>query len=205
MDFRSYTITKDDSGRRIDRVVRRFLPELSLSAVYKLLRKGLIRVDEKRISPDFHVEEGSSLSLADFLFVPQRLPVSSPKSAASVAIPVEIILETQDLLFVNKPAGIPVHGEGGLDRLIPASERAERSLSFRSGPLHRLDSGTTGIIAFSRSLEGARWFSDAIHEHRMEKYYLGIRARPFRSGRRMAGRGRRRKNDDYLCHARCPE
>lgn len=179
MDFRSYTITKDDSGRRIDRVVRRFLPELSLSAVYKLLRKGLIRVDEKRISPDFHVEEGSSLSLAAFLFSPQDGPAAEPQvppnSAPSAApLSVDIVLETPDLLFVNKPAGIPVHGEGGLDSLIPSSERAERSLSFRTGPLHRLDSGTTGLIAFSRSLEGARWFSEAIRAHRTEKYYLGI-------------------------------
>jgi Pseudouridylate synthases, 23S RNA-specific len=179
MDFRLYTITRDDSDRRIDRVVRRFLPELSLSAVYKLLRKGLIRVDAQRVSPDFHVQEGSELKIAAFLFPSQNqeLPPEAPppeEKNSTAKLPVDIILETHDLLFVNKPAGIPVHGEGSLDRLIPPSNNAEKSLSFRTGPLHRLDSGTSGLIAFSRSLEGARWFSDAIHEHRMEKHYLGI-------------------------------
>lgn len=190
MDFRLYTITKDDSDRRIDRVVRRFLPKLSLSAVYKLLRKGLIRIDAQRVSPDFHVQEGSELKIAAFLFSPQNPEIRSEsphldEKTLPSKIPVDIILETPDLLFVNKPAGIPVHGEGGLDRLIPPSTNAEKSLSFRTGPLHRLDSGTSGLMAFSRSLEGARWFSDAIHEHRMEKYYLGI------------ARGRLERNEEW--------
>ena len=73
------------------------------------------------------------------------MPASVPGNACSV------LLETPDLLFILKGAGIPVHGKGSLDSLIPQSKAARESLSFRSGPLHRLDRGTSGLIVFSKT------------------------------------------------------
>jgi 23S rRNA pseudouridine955/2504/2580 synthase len=185
MDFRTYKITMDDANRRVDRIIRRFLPELSLSAVYKLLRKGLIRVDGARVSPDFHVNAGSSIMIAAIVDSAQPGYTSQPgcdqETVADskvlnpiVSCKLEVLLETDDLVFINKPVGIPVHGEGGLDALVPSSERADNSLSFRTGPLHRLDRDTSGVIAFSRSLAGAQWFSSSVSAHAFEKYYLGI-------------------------------
>jgi len=178
MDFRTYCITKDDSGRRIDRVVRRFLPGLPLSGIYRLLRKGLIRIDNKKIPPDFVVIEGNRLGIASVLdenLQKKAVPgTNTDFQTVFKTIPVEIILETRDLLFLNKPAGIAVHGEQGLDSLVPSSDSANNSLSFRTGPLHRLDFNTTGLLTFSRSLVGAQWFSSCVSSHRLEKYYLGI-------------------------------
>jgi len=178
MDFRTYSITKDDSGRRIDRVTRRFLPGVPLSGIYRLLRKGLIRIDNKKIPPDYVVIEGNTLEIASVLDENlQKKDVSGTNTdfhAVFNTIPVQIILETRDLLFINKPAGIAVHGEQGLDSLIPSSVSANNSLSFRTGPLHRLDFNTTGLITFSRSLSGAQWFSSCVSSHRLKKYYLGI-------------------------------
>ena len=183
MDLRKFEITQDDSGRRIDRIVRRFLPGLALPAVYKLLRKGLVRLDGKKVSPECHVEAGSFLEIAAALYEQTREPDQTrlaPADAGPESFPatgtasLSVLLETPDLLFLNKPAGIPVHGEGGLDRMVPSSASATGSLSFRTGPLHRLDRDTTGLIAFSRSLAGARWFSEGVSGRLFEKYYLGI-------------------------------
>jgi 23S rRNA pseudouridine955/2504/2580 synthase len=187
MDFRRFEITDDDAGRRVDRVVRRLLPEISLSTVYKLLRKGLIRLDGKRIAPDHRAETGNVLMIAEAIAGFQGAGGGLDDESGSDVVAVtgampeipngilpETLLETDDLLFINKPVGIPVHGDGGLDSLIPTSSRAERSLSFRTGPLHRLDRDTSGVIAFSRSLAGARWFSGGMRERDFGKYYLGI-------------------------------
>jgi len=178
MDFRTYCITRDDSGRRIDRVARRFLPGLPLSGIYKLLRKGLIRINNKKVTPDFVVTEGNELGIAEVLDENLQKEVFSAQNGdvdiVSMNFSIEIILETKDLLFLNKPAGISVHGEHGLDAVIPSSISADNSLSFRTGPLHRLDHNTTGLITFSRSLTGATWFSSCVRSHRLEKYYLGI-------------------------------
>lgn len=170
MIFQYFSITKDDHDRRLDRIVRRFLPDISLSGIYKLLRKGLIRIDGKKVSRDFHVMEGNELGIAPFLLGSVK-PAAVPEPSDFIP---DILLETRDLLFINKPCGISVHGEGGLDQLIPQTVDSCSSLSFRTGPLHRLDKDTTGILTFSRSLEGARWFSRAVGEHLLEKYYLGV-------------------------------
>ena len=170
MEFRKFTLTKDDSDRRLDRVVRRFLPEVPLASVYKMMRKGLVRIDGKKTSPDARTSAGSELWIATCVSASAKPEVLIGKNAF---LP-EIILESPDLLFINKPCGIPVHGEGGLDRLIPQTAAAGQSLSFRTGPLHRLDRDTTGLLAFSRTLDGARWFSESVKQHSLEKYYLGI-------------------------------
>jgi 23S rRNA pseudouridine955/2504/2580 synthase len=87
-----------------------------------------------------------------------------------------VLYEGGGLLILNKPPGVLVHGRGSLE------ERVRRylepmlppSLSFRPGPLHRLDRPSSGIIVFSTSLEGARRFSALIRERMLRKEYLAI-------------------------------
>jgi 23S rRNA pseudouridine955/2504/2580 synthase len=184
MEFTKFTITGEDADRRIDRIVRRFLPDIELSRVYQLVRKGLIRVDGKKVDPSDRSLAGQELWIANGILlnsdkndVPQA--GSGPQQTANPASVTEhnrlsVIFENEDLLFINKAASISVHGENSLEKLVPQAETAKHSLSFRTGPLHRLDKETTGILAFSRSLNGARWFSSAIEQRELEKYYLGI-------------------------------
>ena len=187
MEFQRVTITKNDDGRRVDRVVRRFLPDIPLSAIYKLMRRGFIRIDGKKILPETRCRESSCLEIeihtakasrpgrAEDCRQEQALK-EIPHNQRNHNIKPEniIILKTRDFLFINKPAGIPVHGDDSLCSVIPREKEAEESLSFRTGPLHRLDKDTTGIITFSRTLDGARWFSENLREKKIGKFYLGI-------------------------------
>lgn len=188
MQFDRHQTGPDDADRRLDRIVRRFLPSVPLSSVYRLIRKGFIRVGGKRVAPDATVAEGAEIWIARLpeLAESARAPATGPESAgtgprapmpepgARAAPPHGVIIECPDLLVVDKPVGVPVHGKGGLDTLIPQSRAARDSLSFRSGPLHRLDRGTSGLIVFSKTLAGARWFSGRISRHECDKLYLGI-------------------------------
>jgi 23S rRNA pseudouridine955/2504/2580 synthase len=172
MDFTFYPITIDDTGRRIDRVIRRFLPDVPLSGVYRLLRTGMVRVNGKKVRPADMLPPDAVIGIARHL-----APDQDNREGDSVntgEIRPYILLESPDLLFLNKIRGMPVHGPGGLDHLVPPSPSETASLSFRSGPLHRLDKDTSGIVTFSRTLLGARWFTEALSSHRMGKYYLGI-------------------------------
>ena len=179
-----FSLTDDDADRRIDRIVRRFLPDVPLSGIYQLMRKGLIRLDGKRVEPALRSQSGTELWIAQSVLADlngttmrqkDQVPSPSPLPHGEIKkYTPEVIFEDSNILFLNKSAGIAVHGDDGLDRLIPQAKNADSSLSFRTGPLHRLDKGTTGILAFSRSLLGARWFSQAITRHEFEKYYLGI-------------------------------
>ena len=68
MEFKDFTAGKDDSDRRLDRVLRIFLSNKGLPEIYKLLRKGLIKLNHKKAKPETHIVEGDIISIASFLF-----------------------------------------------------------------------------------------------------------------------------------------
>ncbi|MDR0878107.1 MAG: RNA pseudouridine synthase, partial [Treponema sp.] len=88
----------------------------------------------------------------------------------------DILCQLPGLLILNKPAGIAVHGPESLDTRVQGylAGKIKPSLSFKPGPLHRLDKPTSGIIVFSLSLEGAQRFSALIRERRIKKQYLAL-------------------------------
>ncbi len=208
----------DDQGRRLDRVLRKLLPGLPLSALYRLLRSGDIRVNGKKAKPDYALSAGDELRL--WLSVEYDLVERDPaeryqaerataESGADDAGPAVmaadkaadgstaggaaarensesaesakrfgalILAQTRDLVVVNKPRGLLSHGEGGLDTLALAyfAARARDSLAFSPAPLHRLDRNTSGALAVSASIRGAREFSRALREGLIHKAYLAL-------------------------------
>ena len=163
---------------------------------------------------------GDILSISELLLSAEKQPVRNKSASgeqnqshtsgkrrhtsgrqARIPTDIPILLQTTDLLIINKPAGIPVHGEHSIDTLFsgdahlcdntiqcgamvrlspnmpPAvrfDDKSLQSLSFKPGPLHRLDKDTTGVLCFSRTLAGAQWFSQCLREKIVGKYYLGV-------------------------------
>lgn len=175
MDFFNFTITENDNNRRLDRVIRRFLPDISLSNIYKYIRKNLIRYNNQKTKPDVLVQTEHTIQIARFLIKNEFSDINVSENHFYV-IPssIEVLCETNDLLIINKPIGVTVHGSNSIDSLIPQSIQAKNSLSFKSGPLHRLDKDTSGLLVFSKTLYGAQWFSEQIAKHTIQKIYLGI-------------------------------
>ncbi len=180
MELIHFTACADDHDRRLDRVIRRFLPEYSLSLLYRLMRQGKIRLNGSKTGPAARVRCADDIGIdsyiltgADCLQSSKPLHSGPPVAQNGSAEPV-VVYQNADLLFINKAAGTTVQGPGSIAEQVAALAGSAPSLSFRSGPLHRLDRDTTGLVCFSASLRGARWFSQAIAEHRLEKYYLGI-------------------------------
>jgi 23S rRNA pseudouridine955/2504/2580 synthase len=104
-----------------------------------------------------------------------KRPAPPPPQPPSGAL--RIIYENADFLALNKDAGLPVHGAGkSLNALVQAylAPRLPPSLSFRPGPLHRLDRPTSGVVVFSVSLRGARYFSALLREGKIHKQYLAL-------------------------------
>lgn len=178
MEFTHLTAGQDDDGRRLDVLIRRLLPGQPLSHVYGALRKGLVTVDGKKRKQDFRVRAGSDIAVANML-----MGADNGAERNATPLPEHLVLfRNDDLLIVNKPYDIPVqttrHGGRSLADMVRDDfaffHKDSDSLSFRCGPLHRLDRKTTGIVVFSQSLRGARWFSDALQAHRIQKTYLAL-------------------------------
>ena len=176
MDFTDFQTGKDDEGRRLDKVIRIFIPDLPLSNIYQTMRKGLVKVNGKKSSPDYRIIHGDIISVADILHKPSEKSEISESDCQKIKN--LIVFENADLLVLNKPQGINVHkakkDEVSLAELVEAyykSTRSGESVSFKPGPLHRLDKMTKGLVCFSMSLKGARWFNEQMQSHTIKKIY----------------------------------
>ena len=182
MDFKEFKIGQNDITRRIDKVIRLFAPSLSLSEIYKAIRKGLIRVNNKKTKVEYRIEENDSIFIASFLLNKndnsQKYDDKSKNNNKSILIEPDIVFENEHIIIINKPYNINVHGDNtSLDKVIEQYYKthcSSSSLSFKPGPLHRLDRNTSGLLAFSKSLEGAHWFSENIQSHVIQKKYYGL-------------------------------
>lgn len=180
MDFIHFTAGKDDSERRLDRVLRNFLSEEHLSSIYKSLRKGLIKVNGKKCDGNFRISQGDDIQIAVFLL--KESQEMCPPEAKSQSLSLITVFKNDFILILNKPYDIPVQPSStskgkSLAEIVQKEYESmvkQTSLSFKTGPLHRLDRKTTGLIAFSQNLEGAKWFSQAIKSHSIQKSYLAV-------------------------------
>ena len=175
----------NDNERRIDRILRKALPGYPLSLIHRLLRQGKILVDGCPAQARDRIPSGAEITVPDTResagIRPQSptpcSPLPTPQHPLST---LHILWQDSNLLILNKPAGLAVHGTESLDTLVQRylagrlSRPENASLSFKPGPLHRLDKPSSGAIAFSTSLAGARDFSSRMREGRIKKQYLAV-------------------------------
>jgi 23S rRNA pseudouridine955/2504/2580 synthase len=171
----------NDSGRRLDRILRKALRQTPLSAIHRMLRQGLVLVGGCKADAGRRVLSGETITVLHIEAETEReAPATKPvgiKSMPDVSNTVpEILFEGSGLIILNKPAGLSVHGRESLDSIVQSylAPKLLPSLSFRPGPLHRLDKPSSGVLAFSTSLEGARLFSGMIRNRMLKKEYLAI-------------------------------
>ena len=178
------TAGDNDNGRRLDRILRKALPDMPLSAIHRLLRQGLVLVNGEAAGADYRVQSGQLIVLdsassgsARAGYEPERTKRAGSGGNERVPLEIpEILFEGEGLLILNKPAGIEVHGKKSLEEIARfyLAPKLSPSLSFKPGPLHRLDRPTSGIIVFSANIEGARFFSALMRKREIKKQYLAI-------------------------------
>jgi len=186
------TAGKDDAMRRLDRIIRKALPELPLSLIHRLFRQKKILVDNKSVSISYRIKQGMVIRVfVDVNHTHDKVNndnVNHGKSQVNKRRPnLKILWQGSGIIVFNKPSGLSTHGRNSLESIVNAVSvdsdgkggdstltALPRSLSFKPGPLHRLDKPTSGIIIFSQTLEGAKLFSALIREHKLEKIYLAI-------------------------------
>ena len=180
MEFKEFFATENDQDRRLDKIVRKLIHQQNLSQIYSCIRKGLIKVNQKKSSPDAKIQNGDSIKIPVFLLT-EKIENSTEIKTNETQFTknFETIYENNDIIIINKPYNILVHGnDTSLDKEIKkyfnTLQNKKASLSFTPGPLHRLDKKTTGLLTFSLSLAGAKWFSQNIATHTIKKTYIAI-------------------------------
>ena len=190
MDFIDFKTSSNDTDRRFDTLVRKFLPQMPLSLVYKNIRTGFIRLNNKKAKQETKIQSGDIINIEKRLF--EKFSSGSDSTSNNVDknsqseenikkntdfINKITLFKNKNILILNKPYNINVqdskNDKNSLDKIVK-SIYIKDSLTFAPGPMHRLDKLTTGIICFSQNLQCARWFSEQIANHSIQKYYLSI-------------------------------
>ncbi|HEY7379193.1 MAG TPA: 23S rRNA pseudouridine(955/2504/2580) synthase RluC [Steroidobacteraceae bacterium] len=174
-------IAGDDAGQRVDNYLMRELKSVPRSRVYRILRRGEVRVNGKRVKPEYRLAAG------DRLRVPPVRIDSEPATRRISHSVIEtvrqaIVHEDRELLVINKPAGLAVHGGSGLDFGVIEALRADRpdeSLEL----VHRLDRETSGLLLVARRRSSLRALHALMREGRVEKRYLALVAGQWSHGK----------------------
>jgi 23S rRNA pseudouridine955/2504/2580 synthase len=172
----------DDAGRRLDRILRKTRPELPISAIHRMLRKGAVKINGKSAAADRRVDAGDAIQfeikneLYNSIEAKTDAPENNNTTAHSSLIKKNILFENNTILIINKSAGVVVHGGDSLESAVTVylKDKIPPSLSFKPGPLHRLDRETSGAIIFSKSLSGARYISEGFQKRLFCKTYIAI-------------------------------
>ncbi|MCL2410667.1 MAG: RluA family pseudouridine synthase [Treponema sp.] len=171
------TTGENDKGRRLDKILRKALPDHPLALIHRLLRRRKVLVNGKPAKADDRIDCNVKITILSLKENPSPLQQQLPlRQHLPVRQQLQIIWEGEGLIAINKPSGLAVHGPDSLDTLVGSYliGKISKSLSFKPGPLHRLDKPSSGIVVFSTSLEGAHIFSLAMRQRKIQKTYLAI-------------------------------
>jgi 23S rRNA pseudouridine955/2504/2580 synthase len=166
-----------DAGQRLDNFLVRTLKGVPRTHVYRLLRKGEVRVNSKRAKPEQRLAAGDRIRLP-----PVRRPepgegggeTRAPSASLQKLITAAIVYEDPDLLVVNKPAGVAVHGGSGMSHGVIEVLRAIRPDAKELDLVHRLDRDTSGCLIVAKRRAALRDLHAQFREGRAEKRYLAL-------------------------------
>jgi 23S rRNA pseudouridine955/2504/2580 synthase len=184
---RNEVLGAEDAGQRVDRVLARFLPGVPHTRLFRLLRKGEVRLNGKRVGGETRVSDGDVLRVPPVRIEPpiaESAPTRRVPSGPLNQVTSSVILETDRLLVLNKPAGVAVHGGSGLDfgviELLRAA-RPEETLEL----VHRLDRDTSGCLLVSRRRSMLRSLHAMLREDAFDKRYLVLVRGKWELGRKL--------------------
>ena len=106
-------ITEDFAGQRIDNFLVTRLKGVPKTHIYRILRKGEVRVNKKRAQPSYRLQAGDKVRLPPLQLEPKAKPVA-PSSRMAATLTDRILYEDKNLLIINKPSGIAGHGGSGV-------------------------------------------------------------------------------------------
>ncbi|MDD3449975.1 MAG: 23S rRNA pseudouridine(955/2504/2580) synthase RluC [Gammaproteobacteria bacterium] len=160
-------------GQRIDNFLSTRLKGVPRSHLYRLLRKGEVRVNRKRIRPEYRLQSGDLVRIPP---VRSAAPVAPARPAEGTAqrIRESLLYEDAALLVLDKPSGLAVHGGSGLSfgaiEALRSIYPEHRFLEL----VHRLDRETSGCLMVAKKRSALRALHEALREGRVEKTYLAL-------------------------------
>jgi 23S rRNA pseudouridine1911/1915/1917 synthase len=166
------TLSEDDAGERIDRVLARLCPQFSRSALQRWIDQGRVEQAGEVVSRKTKAQAGAEVSIEPA--PPERM------SAEPQAIPLDLLYEDEHLLVLDKPAGLVVHPAPGhpdgtlVNALLHHAAVRGGSDPTRPGIVHRLDKDTSGVMLVAKTPAAHERLVEMFQAHELERAYLAI-------------------------------
>ena len=168
---RKVTVDSERAGQRIDNFLRNELPGVPKGRVYRLLRRGEVRVNGGRIRAEYKLQEGDEVRIP-----PARVSIGSPPPPERLAAAMLdcVIYEDKRLLVINKPTGVAVHGGSGISHGVIELLRFARPDLKDLGLVHRIDRETSGCLVMAKRRSALRELHERFRRGQVEKNYLAL-------------------------------
>ncbi len=167
------TVSPDDGGGRLDKWLSARSPELSRSRIQALIKSGDVTVDGASVKSHHKLTSGELVAM--------HIPAAEPVDLVAEDIPLDILHEDDDLIVINKPAGLVVHPAAGHSSgtlvnalLYHCKELPGISGELRPGIVHRLDKDTSGAMVAAKSDVAMASLSEQFKARLVEKEYLAV-------------------------------
>lgn len=176
-------IDESREGQRLDNFLIGQLKGVPKSRVYRILRRGEVRVNGGRVSADYRLETGDRVRIPP---VRQGVRVERAGGAAEFGwLRDRVLYEDDDLLVLDKPAGLPVHGGSGVAVGVIEALRLLRPEQTMLELVHRLDRDTSGCLLIAKRRATLLGLHEMLRAGQMEKRYLALVKGRWRGGERL--------------------
>jgi 23S rRNA pseudouridine955/2504/2580 synthase len=172
-------IGPNEAGQRLDKFLRKYLKDVPLSAIFRGIRTGDVKVNGKKAKEKYSLQEGDELII--------KITSKEPKKVEFIKIDADlkITYEDENILLVEKRPNLLVHsdtknGEPTLTDMVLSylNEKGDYSpeteITFTPAPCNRLDRNTSGIVIFGKNFEALKLLNEMIRERHIKKYYSAL-------------------------------
>ncbi|MDF2414039.1 23S rRNA pseudouridine(955/2504/2580) synthase RluC [Aeromonas sp. 1HA1] len=170
---RLLTIEAEHEGQRIDNFLKTQLKGVPKSLIYRILRKGEVRVNKKRIKPEYKLCLGDEVRVPP-VRVAEKNELPSANLGSIQRLESQILFEDDAMIVLNKPSGMAVHGGSGLSFGVIEGLRALRPDARFLELVHRLDRDTSGVLLVAKKRSALRSLHEQLRVKTMRKQYLAL-------------------------------
>jgi len=177
-------VSLNEENQRIDKYVKKLLNQAPLSFIYKLFRKKDVKINGHWVKENYIINEGEKITI--YISDDQLAEFNAPREIEKVTLKHPIIYEDENILIINKPRGLLVHGDSSEQRLTLTNEvlnylyfkgeyDPKKQSGFRPAPAHRLDRNTSGLVLYAKNLVSLQELEDLFKDKTdIDKYYLAL-------------------------------
>jgi pseudouridine synthase, RluA family len=173
-------IGPNEAGQRLDKFLRKWLKDVPLSAIYKSIRKGDVKVNGKKAKEKYSLIEGDILETREIKSTEKKEKFSRINNDF-----LKITYEDENMLLVEKWPGVLVHsdskkGEPTLTDYVlsylydKGDYSPEKEITFTPAPCNRLDRNTSGVVIYGKNYESLKLLNEMIRERKIKKYYQAM-------------------------------